>query len=86
MPTALLATNWAADEYAGNGSYTFFPVGLEKGDEDVKVLREGLPDIGIRFAGEHTAPFLALGTVTGAYWSGEYVAKDILGVEFEGEK
>lgn len=29
------------------------------------------------FAGEHTAPFVALGTVTGAYWSGESVAQRI---------
>lgn len=29
-------------------------------------------------AGEHTAPFVALGTVTGAYWSGEGVARRIV--------
>lgn len=40
-------------------------------------MREGLPGKGIWFAGEHTAPFVALGTVTGAYWSGESVAKRI---------
>lgn len=28
-------------------------------------------------AGEHTAPFIALGTTTGAYWSGEGVARRI---------
>lgn len=27
---------------------------------------------------EHTAPFVALGTTTGAYWSGEGVAGKIL--------
>lgn len=30
------------------------------------------------FAGEHTAPFIALGTTTGAYWSGEGVARRIV--------
>lgn len=32
---------------------------------------------GIWFAGEHTAPFVALGTTTGAYWSGERAAGQI---------
>lgn len=78
-PIDVLATAWVNDEFAGNGSYTNFPTGLERGDEDVMILREGLPDGGIWFAGEHTAPFVALGTVTGAYWSGEAVARRILG-------
>ena len=34
--------------------------------------------MGLWFAGEHTAPFVALGTVTGAYWSGEAVAGRIV--------
>lgn len=29
---------------------------------------------GVWFAGEHTAPFVGLGTTSGAYWSGEAVA------------
>lgn len=33
---------------------------------------------GIWFAGEATAPFAAVGTVTGAYWSGEAVGRRIL--------
>lgn len=37
-------------------------------------MREGLSERGVWFAGEHVAPFVALGTVTGAYWSGEGVA------------
>ena len=40
-------------------------------------MREGLPGRGIWFAGEHTSPFVASGTVTGAYWSGEGVGKRI---------
>jgi len=41
------------------------------------VLRKGLPERGVWMAGEHCAPFVALGTVTGAYWSGEGVAKRV---------
>ena len=59
------------------GSYTNFQVGLENGDSDVEVLREGLPGAGLWLAGEHTAPFVALGTATGAYWSGESVGRRI---------
>ena len=40
-------------------------------------MREGLVGRSLWFAGEHTAPFVALGTVTGAYWSGEAVGKRI---------
>ena len=46
-------------------------------DKDIEALREGCPDRGIWLAGEHTAPFVALGTVTGAYWSGEDVAQRV---------
>ncbi|KAF2014943.1 amine oxidase [Aaosphaeria arxii CBS 175.79] len=77
-PAAILATAWANDELAGNGSYANFQTGLERGDEDVEVMRRGLPERGLWLAGEHTAPFVALGTVTGAYWAGEGVGKRIL--------
>ncbi|APA07616.1 hypothetical protein sscle_03g023860 [Sclerotinia sclerotiorum 1980 UF-70] len=76
-PLSCVATTWVNDDLAGNGSYTNFQVGLREGDEDVKVLREGVPERGLWFAGEHTAPFIALGTTTGAYWSGEAVGKRI---------
>ena len=46
-------------------------------DKDIEALRGGCPDRGLWFAGEHTAPFVALGTVTGAYWSGEAVGRRI---------
>ena len=49
-------------------------------DKDIEALREGMPEQGIWFAGEHTAPFVALGTVTGAWWSGEGVGKRIAGL------
>lgn len=85
-PVAALATNWHDDELAGNGSYSNFQV-MENSDnkmcdvrldEDVRAMREGMPDRGIWLAGEHTAPFVALGTSTGAYWSGEAVGMRIL--------
>lgn len=77
QPTACLATDWLHDDLAGNGSYSNFQVGLEDGDEDIKTIRQGLPEKGLWLAGEHTAPFVALGTTTGAYWSGESVGKRI---------
>ncbi|KAK8209606.1 hypothetical protein IWZ01DRAFT_436651 [Phyllosticta capitalensis] len=79
-PVGVLATAWTNDELAGYGSYCNFPVGLEHGDRDVEVLRQGLPERRVWLAGEHTASFLALGTVTGAYWSGEGVGRWIEGV------
>lgn len=75
---AVLATCWASDKFAGYGSYSNFQVGLEDGDKHIETMRHGMPDGGIWFAGEHTAPFVALGTTTGAYWSGEAVAKRIV--------
>ena len=80
-PTSILATRWQLDPYAGNGSYCNFQVGLEAGDKDIEALRSGVGlglDRGIWFAGEHTAPFVALGTTTGAYWSGERAAVQVL--------
>lgn len=77
-PTAFLATQWQNDPYAGNGSYCNFQIGLKQGDKDIETLRRGLGmERGIWFAGEHTAPFVALGTTTGAYWSGERAAGQI---------
>lgn len=82
-PSGILVTNWQNDEFAGFGSYTTFQAsdpakdGEVQLDKDIEALREGCPGRGIWFAGEHTAPFVALGTVTGAYWSGEGVAKRV---------
>lgn len=76
-PTAFLATQWQNDKLAGYGSYTNCQVGLEAGDKDIEVMRHGLPERALWFAGEHTAPFVALGTTTGAYWAGEAVARRI---------
>lgn len=77
-PAAVLASGWANDEFAGYGSYSNFQTGLEDGDKDLEAMRMGMPERCIWLAGEHTAPFIASGTVTGAYWSGEDVAKRIL--------
>ncbi|KAI2625737.1 FAD/NAD(P)-binding domain-containing protein [Hypoxylon sp. NC1633] len=85
QPTGCYATEWLNDELAGNGSYSNFQVGLEEGDEDIKVMREGQPDRGLWLAGEHTSPFVALGTATGAYWSGESVGKRIAQAYSRGE-
>ncbi|KAF4975510.1 hypothetical protein FZEAL_7696 [Fusarium zealandicum] len=76
-PTGCMPTDWLHDELAGFGSYSNFQVGLEEGDTDIRTMREGLPDHGLWLAGEHTAPFVGLGTATGAYWSGESVGRRI---------
>lgn len=75
QPVCNYATAWLADDLAGNGSYANFQVGLREGDWDIRAMREGWPDAGVWIAGEHTAPFVALGTATGAYWSGESVGR-----------
>ncbi|RDW62679.1 flavin containing amine oxidoreductase [Coleophoma crateriformis] len=77
IPQSTLSTNWVLDDFAGNGSYCNFQVGVEAADKDIEVMREGLPERNLWFAGEHTSPYVALGTVTGAYWSGEAVGKRI---------
>ncbi|KAK3942263.1 hypothetical protein QBC46DRAFT_78199 [Diplogelasinospora grovesii] len=77
QPAGCFSTDWLNDDLAGNGSYSNFQQGLQEGDKDILAMRTGLPEEGIWLAGEHTAPFVALGTVTGAYWSGEDVARRI---------
>lgn len=78
-PTRFLTTDWQNDEFAGFGSFTNFPVGQEDGAKDLQILREDLGrERGVWFAGEHVAPIKGIGTVMGAYQSGEYVAKAIV--------
>ncbi|KAL4928488.1 flavin monoamine oxidase family protein [Aspergillus undulatus] len=82
-PTAITSTSWQTDPYSGHGSYSNFQVGLSDGYKDIETLRSGDGmgiERGIWFAGEHTAPFVALGTTTGAFWSGERAAGGICGV------
>ncbi|KAL2192050.1 FAD/NAD(P)-binding domain-containing protein [Thermothelomyces heterothallicus CBS 203.75] len=86
QPTAYFATDWLGDDLAGNGSYCNFRTGLVEGDRDIVAMRHGVPEEGIWLAGEHTAPFVALGTVTGAYWSGEHVARRIVQGCFKGRE
>ncbi|KAJ4249346.1 hypothetical protein NW757_007925 [Fusarium falciforme] len=76
-PSGFMATDWLHDELSGFGSYSNFQVGLEEGIADIQTMREGLPDHGLWLAGEHTAPLAGLGTMQGAYWSGESVGKRI---------
>ena len=76
-PTGVLASNWTGDGLAGYGSYCNFQVGVEEGDKDIECMRKGMPERHVWLAGEHTAPFIALGTTTGAYMSGEAVAMKI---------
>ncbi|KAL8830714.1 MAG: hypothetical protein Q9191_001276 [Dirinaria sp. TL-2023a] len=78
VPLRFLATEWCNDEFAGNGSYSNFQVGMTDAAHDVEAIRDGMPDRHIYFAGEHTAPFDGLGTVAGAYTSGEEIAKRII--------
>ena len=82
LPIAAVSTAWLDDELGGFGSYTNFKTSNTKPgeivlDDNVRSMREGEPDRGLWFAGEHVAPFVALGTTTGAYWSGECVAMRI---------
>lgn len=74
-PTGFLVTDWEHDHLAGNGSYTTFQVGLKDGGGCIERLREGMAERHVWLAGEHTAPFRALGTILGAYWSGERVGQ-----------
>jgi hypothetical protein len=77
-PTGVVVTGWGKDVYAGFGSYSNFQVGLIDGENDIEAFREGIQDRRIWFAGEHTAPVLGLGSVSGAYWSGEAAAEKVI--------
>ena len=77
-PLRFLATEWCNDDFAGNGSYSNFQVGMTDAAHDVEAIRYGMPGQHVYFAGEHTAPFDGLGTVAGAYTSGERIAYRII--------
>ncbi|KAL8840009.1 MAG: hypothetical protein Q9170_001493 [Blastenia crenularia] len=77
-PLDIMSTDWQGDRFAGFGSFTNMPTGSGDCREHFETLREGMgEDRGVWFAGEHTSPPGGLGTVHGAYWSGEEVAKRI---------
>ena len=78
MPLEFMSTDWQSDKFAGFGSFANLPTGSGDSLQHFEALREGMgEDQGIWFAGEHTSPPGGLGTVTGAYWSGEEVAKRV---------
>lgn len=74
VPCGIVATDWMHDELAGWGSFCNFPVGAHDAEADVEAVRHGWPESGVWFAGEHAAPVGELGTVAGAWLSGESVA------------
>lgn len=92
QPISAFFTNWLADDLAGNGSYSNFQTvasGQQQQqhlDKDIETIRHGLPDRGVWFGGEHTAPFLDLGTVHGAYRSGDAIANRIIAARGGGEE
>jgi len=78
QPAGFMSTDWQNDRFAGHGSFTNQPVNAGDCAEHFEVLRHGMgEDRGIWFAGEHTSPPGGLGTVTGAYWSGEEAANRV---------
>jgi polyamine oxidase len=79
FPAEAHVTRWGRDELA-HGSWTYFAVG--SGPSTVRALREPVGTNGcIAFAGEHTCDGsvrgLDMGTVHGAWLSGELAAKDL---------
>ncbi|KAI4862637.1 FAD/NAD(P)-binding domain-containing protein [Hypoxylon rubiginosum] len=77
-PKAILATEWLRDDLCGNASYCNFQVGVEAADQDILALRTGCGDRGLRFCGEHAAPFEECGTVAGAYLSGQSAGEKLV--------
>lgn len=79
-PLSFMSTDWQGDKFAGYGSFTNLPAGCGDCGGHFEALREGMGvERGVWFAGEHTAPVGGLGTVAGAYWSGEEVARRVGG-------
>ena len=77
-PLEFMSTDWQGDKFAGFGSFANLPIRSGDCAQHCGVLREGMgEDRGIWFAGEHTSPPGGLGTITGAFWSGEGVAKRV---------
>lgn len=76
-PTAILSTTWHTDPLSGFGSYCNFQTGSKDSKGDVEAIRYGVPDQRLWFAGEHTSNFDNLGSVNGAYVSGEGIAKHL---------
>jgi len=80
-PISHFCSTWQLDPLAGNGSYTNIQTGSTQARKDLEALRDGAgvgESNGLWFVGEHTATAAYVATVTGAYMSGERVAKRIL--------
>ncbi|BFZ64834.1 hypothetical protein YB2330_005987 [Saitoella coloradoensis] len=77
-PTAILKTSWGSDTWSGGGSYTHINTGTKNAVEDLEVLGDGCADGRMWFAGEHVRTRRGMGTVNGAYESGERAAKEVL--------
>lgn len=69
--TNVHVTRWSQDPWSGNGSYSHMTVGTTP--DDFRVWESGAHDNVLWFAGEATS-VQYLGTVHGAYWSGERAA------------
>ena len=67
VPNAFKCTDWQHDHRPGNGLYSTFQIGLEHADGNVETYREGWALAGAYGSRAATAPFAALGTVTGAH-------------------
>lgn len=78
-PSEMVSSSWSTDELS-LGSYTTFKTRCESGAEDIDTMRKGMPEAGVWLAGEHTAPLDGVGSVYGAYASGEAVAERLLGI------
>ncbi|KAH7304239.1 hypothetical protein B0I35DRAFT_363495 [Stachybotrys elegans] len=78
QPSDFLLTDWQNDKFAGHGSFTNEPVGSGDCSQYSDALRKGMgEERKIWFAGEHTSPPGGVGTVAGAYWSGEEAARKV---------
>ncbi|GAO51125.1 amine oxidase [Saitoella complicata NRRL Y-17804] len=77
-PTAILKTSWGSDTWSGGGSYTHINTGTKNAVEDIEVLGDGCVHGRMWFAGEHVGTWRGMGTVNGAYESGERAAKGMI--------
>ncbi|KAH7398600.1 hypothetical protein BKA66DRAFT_407536 [Pyrenochaeta sp. MPI-SDFR-AT-0127] len=77
-PKGYLASAWRYDELAGYGSYCNMQVDIDRADEHIRRIQQGMPERGFWLAGEHAAPIEERGTVGGAWMSGKMTAEKIL--------
>jgi hypothetical protein len=75
QPTGFVVTRWGVDEFS-RGSYMSMPLGCEW--RHVRLLASAVGHGRVRFAGEHTAPSHLLGTIQGAFESGQREARRLV--------